>query len=96
MKKAQITPEIALKIFVYVVIIMALLGFSGSAINRVSEWFVPIFISLILSIVAGQLIEAFGGGFLRTITINVPIWKFKFPVTLFAILVFIIKRWLLV
>jgi hypothetical protein len=95
MKKAQINPEIALKIFVWIVIIMAVLGFSSGAINKITEWFIPIFISLILSLVAGQIIEAFGGGFLKAITINVPIWKFNFPLSLFTLLVLVIKYGLL-
>ena len=81
-----------LKIFVWGAVILAVLGFS---LDLYTKWGITILISLILSVVAGEIISSFGGDFLKKITIPIKIYKFKFSVTLFFISVFLVKFFIL-
>jgi len=74
-------------------VLMAILGFNGNQIDYVIQWLIPLGINFILSSLVGTLIDAYGGRFLRNVTLTVPIWKFKFSISIFAILTFVIKIW---
>ena len=75
------------------VIIMAIIGFDGSSIDRAIQWVIPLGLSFILSSFVGTIIESFGGGVLKTITLTIPIGKFGISISIFAVAVFLIKIW---
>lgn len=72
---------------------MAVLGFNGSQIDKVIQWFIPLGVNLVLSSFIGTIIEAYGGKRLKEITLTKKIWKFNFSITIFGILTLIIKFW---
>lgn len=78
---------------VVIAILMAVLGFNGDQIDNVIEWLIPLGLNLIFSSLIGTIIEAYGGDILKNITLTIKIWKFSFSITIFAILVFVIKLW---
>lgn len=80
------------------VIIIAIIGtlynWPTSIIDLLINWSMAIMISLILSAVAGKLIESFSGDLLKNIFLVVKIWKFDVSISVFTILTFILKVWL--
>jgi hypothetical protein len=89
--------KIAVQIFVggiiVIAILMAVLGFNGAQIDKVVQWFIPLGLNFIMSSFVGTIIEAYGGDVLKKIVLNIPIWKFNFSISLFAILTIAIKIW---
>ncbi|HLD10662.1 MAG TPA: hypothetical protein VJB89_01150 [Candidatus Nanoarchaeia archaeon] len=92
-------PEEILKILIGAIIIIAIVGafFGMSQIktDKIINWIIPVGISFFISAFIGQIIEYMGLGFLKRISINVPIGWFKFPISIFLILILIIKYWIL-
>jgi hypothetical protein len=78
----------------FIGLLMAILGFSGKQIDNVIQWFIPLCINFIISSFIGTIIEAYSGDSFKKISLTVPIWKFNFSISLFAILVVVIKLWL--
>lgn len=87
----------AVQIFVGAIVVigvlMAVLGFNGNQIDNVIQWLIPLGLNFILSSLVGTIIEAYGGDFLKKITLTIPIWKLNFSISLFAILTIVIKFW---
>lgn len=85
-----------LKLFVYIIILVVILGviFDFSPDNLINNWVVPLGISFIFSGIIGEMIEKNGGAFLKKVFIQIPIRKFNFSVSVFAVSVIIIKYWL--
>ena len=80
------------------IIIIAIIGTLYNWPNRITDllinWSMVILISLILSAIAGKLIESFSGDLLNNIFLVVRIWKFDVSISVFTILIFILKIWL--
>jgi len=92
MKKLEDKLNLIIVLIVIVAIVGAYLGLSTEAINQVIEWLISIFIGILLSSVAGSLIEAFTGNLLKKIFLNIPIYgKFKVSISAFAITTFVVK-----
>lgn len=77
---------------IIIAVAMTLIGFNGEQIDITIQWIIPIGISFILSSFIGTVIEGFGGGVLKTITLTIPIGKFGISISVFAILIFTIKH----
>ncbi|GAJ12781.1 unnamed protein product [marine sediment metagenome] len=82
-------------LFVLLVIIILLgawLGLSDETLGRIAELFaVYVIIPTITSIVSGMIVEAVGGGFLKSILFVVEIKGFPFSISAFAIAVVVLK-----
>ena len=87
-----------LDLFIYLIVAVAVIGaFLGIPTlitNVVIEWLIGAFVGTLFSMVAGAIVEAFTGDFLKTITLTIEIKGFKFSITVFAIATFIVKVWL--
>jgi len=87
--------EEAIKLLVNVIVLIAfagvILGWSVETIDVVIDFIIPIGISFALSGLVGQLIEAFGGSFLKKISIPIKIWKIRFSISAFFITIMILK-----
>ncbi|MFA6419834.1 MAG: hypothetical protein WCW13_03460 [archaeon] len=83
------------KVIILLIVLIALVGalwqIPQTTVNFATNVLLSIATSAILSGICGQLIEAFSGEIFKKITINIPIWKFHLPITLFAILTIILK-----
>ena len=82
--------EILLRIFVLIVIILALF-FDGKGINIVTDWFTKIFIGLVYSIIAGALVGTFTGNLFKRYNKKLIGIEFNLPI---MVLTFIVKIWL--
>lgn len=85
-----------LDLIIGLIIVVAVLGvyfnIPTETINLIIELLVSIFIGVILSMVAGSLIEAFTGNILKKISLNIPITKnFSISISVFVIATFIVK-----
>ena len=89
--------KLAVKIFVGLIFVLAIvlasMGYTGSQIDRVLNWLIPIGISFVLSAFVGEILEKFTGEFFKKIYLSFPLWKFRVNIPLFLILVFLIKIW---
>jgi hypothetical protein len=87
-----------LKLIVYAIVIVAILGaflnIPFSLTNTIIQWLIGAFVGSVCSLVAGSLVEAFTGDWLKKIALNINIYGFKFSITIFAIATFIVKVWL--
>lgn len=84
--------KLIILIIVFVAIIGTYLGLSSGTINWIIEWLISIFIGLLLSAVAGSLVEAFTSNFLKVIFLNIPIYgDFSISISAFTIATFIVK-----
>ncbi|MDP3026701.1 MAG: hypothetical protein Q8N63_03260 [Nanoarchaeota archaeon] len=81
-------------IFIGIMIVLAVLGFSASTIDKVGSLLVPILISLILSAIIGMMIESLGGSFLKAIVIPIEIYGIRFSISAFVIAVILLKLWI--
>lgn len=92
--KMKFNEAVKLVVFGIVVIgiLMALLGFNGSQIDKFLGWIIALGINFILSAYVGEAIENFGLGWLKGISFTVGEEDgFNFSISLFVILVFVIK-----
>ena len=87
-----------LKIPIYLIVLVAIIGaffnIPLALANWVIQYLVSAFIGSIFSLIAGTLVEAFTGDFLKKIALTFEIFGFQFSFTVFAIAVFIVKVWL--
>jgi len=87
-----------LKLIIYMIVLVAFLGavfnIPLALTNAIIQWLVGVFIGSVFSFVAGALVEAFSGNFLKKIALNITIFDLKFSITAFAIATFIVKVWL--
>jgi len=90
-KKDEEKLNLIISIIIIVVVVGALLGISAEAIEKIVELLVSVFIGIMLSMVAGSLVEAFTGNILKTILIPIKIKGFKFSISVFVIVTFIVK-----
>lgn len=83
------------ELLVYLIIVAVLLGafFNIPAFitNWIVQWLIGAIIGSVFSLVAGAIVEAFTGDFLKKIAINIEIGGFNFSFTVFAIATFIVK-----
>lgn len=86
--------QLILGTLIIIAIVGTLYNWPTSIINLLINWAMAIMISLILSAVAGRLIESFSGDSLKNIFLIVKIWKFDISISVFTILTFILKVWL--
>ncbi|MAH03249.1 hypothetical protein CMI39_00485 [Candidatus Pacearchaeota archaeon] len=81
-----------LQISIAVLIILALLGFSGETADKVAYLLYAIILpSIIFSGIIGSVIEGFGGDSLKNISFNFEIYNVNFSITAFALAVGVIK-----
>jgi len=85
--------QILVGVIILISLIGALLGWSASTIDKLINFIIPIGISLALSALVGEIIERANGDFLKRIFLVIPVWRFKFSISAFTILVIIIKKW---
>jgi len=87
-----------LELIVYLIILVAFLGavfnIPFALTNMIIQWLVGLFVGSVFSLVAGALVEAFTGDWLKTITLTIEIGDFHISITVFAIVTFIVKVWL--
>jgi hypothetical protein len=87
-----------LKIPIYLIVLVAILGafFSipSALTNWVIQYLIGAFIGSVFSLIAGTVVEAFTGDFLKKITLTFEVFGFQFSFTVFAIATFIVKVWL--
>lgn len=87
-----------LELVLYLIVLVAFLGavfnIPFALTNMIIQWLVGIFVGSVLSLVAGSLVEAITGNWLKTITLTIEIGDFHFSITVFAIVTFIVKVWL--
>jgi len=76
---------------IVVVFFSAVLGIPSLLTNWVVQFLISAMVSSIFSLVIGQLVEAFTGNWLKRIMLTVRIFGYKFSVTAFAIVVYIIQ-----
>jgi len=85
----------ALELIIYAIIMVAFLGavfnIPFALTNMVIQWLIGMFVGSVFSLVAGALVEAFTGDWLKTITLTVEIGDFHISITVFAIATFIVK-----
>jgi len=88
------------KYFVYAIILIALffglLGVSpnvtDAVINLIAKLFVGSLVGAVMSLPAAVIVEAFSGDWLKTVFLVVEIHGFKFSISVFVIVTFIITR----
>lgn len=90
-KKDEEKLKLILYVIIVVVVVGALLGISAETIEKIVELLVSIFIGVLLSMVAGSLVKAFTGNTLKMILIPINIKGFKFSISVFVIVTFIVK-----
>lgn len=87
-----------LELIVYLIVLVAFLGavFNIPSVltNLAIQWLISAFVGSVFSLVAGALVEAFTGDWLKTITLTIEIGDFHISITVFAIVTFIVKVWL--
>ena len=84
------------QISVVILVVLALLGFSGETVDKVAYLLYSLILpSIIFSGIIGSVIESFGGDFLKTISFNFEVYVINFSVTTFALAVVIIKFFIL-
>ena len=85
--------QILVGVIILISLIGAILGWSVSAVDKVINFIIPIGISFALSALIGEILERFNLDFLKKIFLVIPIWKFKFSISAFTIIVIILKKW---
>ncbi len=84
--------KLFLQISVMIFVVLAVLGFSGNTIDKIAHFlYAVVLVSIILSGIIGSVIEKFGGDFLKKYSYNFKVYGVNFSVTVFALLVMIIK-----
>jgi hypothetical protein len=87
-----------LELIIYLIVLVAFLGaifnIPAALTNWIIQYLVSMFIGSVFSLVAGSLVEAFTGDFLKKISLIIKIGDFKFSITALAIATFIVKVWL--
>ena len=90
-KKDEEKLSLIISIIIIVVVAGALLGISAETIEKIVELLVSVFIGILLSMVAGSLVQAFTGNILKKILLPINIKGFKFSISVFVIVTFIVK-----
>ena len=84
-----------LELIIYLIVVVALLtaffNIPWAITNFIIQWLISAFIGSVCSLIAGALVEAFTGDFLKKIAIQISIRGFKVSITAFAIATFIVK-----
>jgi hypothetical protein len=87
-----------IELFLYLIIVVVLLGaffnIPEFITNWIVQWLIGAIVGSVFSLVAGTIVEAFTGDFLKKIAINIEIRGFNFSFTAFAIVTLIVKIWL--
>jgi hypothetical protein len=87
-----------LELIVYLIILVAFLGAAfnipWALTNWIIQWLISALIGSVFSLVAGAIVEAFTGDFLKKITLTISIGSLRFSITAFALATFIVKVWL--
>jgi len=84
------------QISVLILVVLALIGFSGEMVDKVAYLLYAIILpSIIFSGITGSIIEGFGGDFLKTISFSFEIYGINFSITAFTLAVIIIKFFIL-
>lgn len=81
-------------LIIAVVVVCALLNVTPDVTNWIVNVLVGLVISSVCSLVAGSLVEAFTGDWLKKIAINKEIFGINFSITVFAIVTFIVEKWI--
>ncbi len=84
-----------LELIIALAIVVAILGayfdIPNDIVNQIVAWLMSIFVGILLSGVAGTLVESFTGDFLKTISIPIELFGFKFSISLFVIATIVVK-----
>ena len=86
-KDASNRIEILAKIFVLIVILSILFGWSNDFTTKLTNIIIAIMVSTIISYTVGSVIERFSGDLLKKISLNFEIKGYKFSITAFVIVV---------
>ena len=78
-------------LIVIIGVISAILGIPNEIAEQITYWLISIFIGILLSGMAGLLVEAFTGDILKGILIPIEIKGIKFSISAFFIVTFIVK-----
>ncbi|MCW4023340.1 MAG: hypothetical protein NWF02_09300 [Candidatus Bathyarchaeota archaeon] len=81
-------------IIIALAIVFALLHVPDDITNWVLNALVGLVVSSVCSVVAGSLVKAFTGDWLKKIAINKKIFGINFSITIFAIVTFIVEKWI--
>ena len=74
-----------------IALIGSLLGLSNESMNLIFELLTSIMVGIILSMVAGTIVESITGEHLKKIMINIEIFGFNISITMFIIVTIIVK-----
>jgi len=77
-----------------VILVIVILSWFGFKTDWVVDLFGILIIGLVTSAVAGTLIGSLGGEFLKKYSFTFEVWKFKFSVTAFFIVIILVKLFL--
>ena len=83
--------ELIIALVIVVVFLGALLNIPNDIVNQITAWLMSIFVGILLSGVAGTLVESFTGDFLKKISIPIEIFGVKFSISLFIIATIVVK-----
>lgn len=87
-----------LELFILLIVLVAVIGaFLGIPIiitEWIIQWLVSMFVGAVMSLIAGELVEAFTGDLLKTITLTITILGFEVSISAFLVATIIVKYWL--
>ena len=86
--------ELILFAIVIIAVLAALYRWPDWILSEVMEWGISIMTGIILSAIAGGLVEGFTGDLLKKISFNIHILGFDFSITLFFIVALFVRFWL--
>jgi hypothetical protein len=79
---------------VVVAVIAGLLGIPSMITEWLIQWLVSMIVGGVMSIVAGELVEAFTGDWLKKISLNFSIFGLEVSLSAFLVATVLVKFWL--
>lgn len=86
--------QLIVLVIVAVAVIGAFLGIPIIITEGIIQWLVSMFVGAVMSLIAGEFVEAFTGDFLKTITLTVTILDFEMSISTFFVVTVVVKYWL--
>jgi hypothetical protein len=83
--------ELLLGLIIVIAVVSALLGIPEVIIAQSVPWLLSAIVGTVLSMMAGAMSQAFTGRLLETIFFTIEIGGFKFSITTFTIVTFVVK-----
>jgi len=86
------------KLVIYAMIAIAfigsILGLSNESMRTIFEFLISVLIGIILSMIAGSIVESITGDYLKKVMLNIEILGFNISISFFIIVTVIVKIWL--